>query len=366
MELISKPKSDIHSSQVSHITELDGIRGIAAIMVMLFHLPLPLTEVPWLTPFRLIFNFGQTGVDLFFVLSGFLITRILIQSRNKEHYFSRFYIRRALRIFPLYYLFLIIFYLTYDWLIGAQPITTFGIATYSLYLQNIVPLFTDRVVGPHHYWSLAVEEHFYMIWPFIVWKCSSAGLLRVIVGCVVGAAILRGIAVSWESVSTYHFTLTRIDALAMGGALALWEVHQGIRREDFKTALTLFGLGLLTSAIIFVAGGRSAGILGEVCKFTALGVLYTGLIFTVITLPTRSAIRNLLKGRTLCWIGGISYGLYVYHQWCYRVVNTIVPDMMWPLKTILCLSLPVLVATLSFRFFESPILKLKNRIPIAH
>lgn len=365
MNPVSTPRSDIRSTRVDHIPELDGIRAIAALMVMFFHLPMPTADVPWLGPIKAATVFGQSGVDLFFVLSGFLITRILLRAKRSDSYFSRFYIRRSLRIFPLYYFFLVIYYLTYPILIGRQEIGIVDIGAYALYLQNITPLFKFDPLGPNHYWSLAIEEHFYLLWPLVVRHASMQQLSWIIGVCIAGAATLRGFTFPLETVSTYHFTLTRIDALAAGAGLAVFELSRGISNRDFRAAVTLLVISLMGCVVVLAAGGRSGGAFGEIFKFTFLALLYAFFILSALTLNSQNPVRRILRFRLLAKIGAISYGLYVYHQWCYRVVAYLVPDLFWPVFMALQLILPFFVAWASFSLLERPILKLKRYFPQA-
>ena len=124
--------------------------------------------------------FGQTGVTLFFVLSGFLITRILLSTKNQDNYFSAFYARRALRIFPLYYLFLAIYFFINPFIHGEQIIPASKQWYYWVYLQNFALTFNWDSAGPMHYWSLGVEEHFYLFWPVLVYFVDTKHISKVI------------------------------------------------------------------------------------------------------------------------------------------------------------------------------------------
>jgi len=183
------------------LPELDGVRGIAVLMVIVFH-------AFWFNQFyfgesvKEVMRFailGQTGVDLFFVLSGFLITRILLATKGKKYQIRNFYIRRLLRIFPLYYMCLIIFFLVIPLLSndfsGINNIFSFHFWSYILYLQGFTFTFLNQFNGPVHFWSLAVEEHFYIFWPFFVLFFSVSGLIRtsliLIFVCIVSRIVLK-------------------------------------------------------------------------------------------------------------------------------------------------------------------------------
>ena len=161
------------NGSLSRLPCLDGIRAVAAMMVMVFHFVGHHGEPRAIVQASVI---GQTGVDLFFVLSGFLITRILLASRQSEHYFRSFYARRTLRIFPLYFGFLAIYFFLLPLLFG-EPIPPAPTQLWSwFYLENVPQTFVSlRTSGPGHFWSLAVEEHFYLIWPLLVFSLSRRG-----------------------------------------------------------------------------------------------------------------------------------------------------------------------------------------------
>ncbi len=165
--------------KIKYYKELDGVRGIAALMIMTFHFFQPIipntTTLIYINKF---IKFGQTGVSLFFVLSGFLITRILLSTKEKSGYFLTFYIRRALRIFPLYYGFLIIYYfLINPYLYNASNLSFSTQFYYWFYLQNIADTFGWAANGPFHFWSLAVEEHFYLFWPLLVYYLNDKKII---------------------------------------------------------------------------------------------------------------------------------------------------------------------------------------------
>ena len=175
--------------EIKYFKNLDGIRAIAVLMVMLSH---------FLTPLHSKFNIlqqllnkssmlGQLGVSLFFVLSGFLITRILLNTKEKKQYFKNFYVRRILRIFPLYYLFLILFYYIFPFILDTEIPKFSQQLYYFTYLQNFAITFKWDSVGPIHFWSLAVEEHFYIFWPFIIYFFKDNKVIRIIILLIVSS-----------------------------------------------------------------------------------------------------------------------------------------------------------------------------------
>ena len=176
-----------------YIPGLDGVRGMAALLIMFLHF-VPgynQNEHPYLYLLKKVSVVGQIGVPLFFVLSGFLITRILISSKHETNYFKRFYLRRAVRIFPLYYLFLVINFFIIP-LINKQAFLPWNLTKYYyLYLQNVAMTFNWKEADLPHLWSLAVEEHFYLVWPVLIYFLSHKSILKVIAGCILISLLCR-------------------------------------------------------------------------------------------------------------------------------------------------------------------------------
>src|SRR5262249_7856054 len=185
-------------------------------------------------------GFGWMGVDLFFVLSGFLITGILLNARPQPHYFRNFYVRRVLRIFPLYYGVLLALFVVAPLIFSAAglwPRVTQMLGKYAsdyeviranqawlwLYAVNLGSGVEWSFLAG--FWSLAVEEHFYLVWPFVVWWLRSPRLIAACVGCAVLALVIRVVLwrAGWagELRFLYEFTLCRMDGLALGALLAV-------------------------------------------------------------------------------------------------------------------------------------------------
>ncbi len=204
------------------VEALDGVRGIAILAVVLMHCAMfgmvrPDIATHWLTR---TLQLGWVGVDLFFVLSGFLITGILVRTKERPHYFRNFYARRALRIFPLYYVVisLLLFVLPRAATTAAEKVP------YYLYVQNFAWLWPGEGspdVARTITWSLAVEEQFYMLWPAVVWFASRRGLVRVCVAMIGVAIAMRFVFLGAGASSVYFLTPCRFDGLAAGALLAL-------------------------------------------------------------------------------------------------------------------------------------------------
>src|SRR4051812_15765629 len=213
--------------KAQHIPALDGVRGLAILLVLIFHFS-QLGYTPNPTGFRAVLQkataAGWIGVDLFFVLSGFLITSILVEAKGSQGYFRNFYMRRVLRIFPLYYGVLavaaVLGLVFYDRL----PQEYRNVFHYQgglwAYLQNFIRI---DWMGFTHFWSLAVEEHFYLVWPALVFFLSRRAAMGVCVALIAAAIAIRtGRVLNHAEIeATYTWTFCRMDCLAIGSLLAL-------------------------------------------------------------------------------------------------------------------------------------------------
>jgi peptidoglycan/LPS O-acetylase OafA/YrhL len=345
--------------ELSRIPCLDGIRAVAALMVMMFHFIGHRGESQRIMHYAVI---GQTGVDLFFVLSGFLITRILMRSKNDEHYFRTFYTRRVLRIFPLYFLFLIIFFFLLPPLLS-QPIPSFHSQIWTwLYLQNIPATFPGfQSSGPDHFWSLAVEEHFYLIWPLMVIVLSPKRFMNLVFITLAFPPVLRLIFESL-GIGVYYFTLTRMDSLAFGALLAalLGDNELGRKRFVLLFRFLLVAIPALFLPTFVLFSGDGLGWI-QVIKISLIPAFYFALIGFCLVDPSSRYLAGMFSFKWLRWLGTISYGLYVFHPTCFTIVQRFVGPVNYFIDVGLSFGLTVALAYLSFRFFESPFLRLKRR-----
>ncbi len=322
--MFSRPRDPLAHVEGSpygrHIPALDGLRGIAICGVAGSHL---FPGTPRSDAARLIasvLSFGSTGVDLFFVLSGFLITGILYDSRADPHFFKKFYARRALRIFPLYYGVLACFFL----------LTLFfgfnynrELLSLALYLQNthLIARPIYAYLGPRlplaHFWSLAVEEQFYLVWPLLVfWLYERERILVCCLASLVLCPLLRfGLALHSVGYFAIHTnTFCRADSLLAGGLLAL--LLRGPRHYlVLRWGPRLFLGGLLAALTLrsgnFVQSTASLPYaLSMGWSYTALAVASVGLLAMALH---HSFMQKLLGSASLRWLGRYSYGLYVVH-----------------------------------------------------
>lgn len=311
------------SPYARHVPALDGVRGLAILLVMASHLISgnPHNGVERLGNTAL--AFGATGVDLFFVLSGFLITGILFDSQNDQQFFRKFYARRALRILPLYYGVILV----YAIVAAVQQRSSGGeLLSLACYLQNTsliavpIALYHGAFMLPlGHFWSLAVEEQFYLVWPLLVFLLRTrTRLLAICTFSIFFCPALRYLVwIHGAAYSTVHVnTLCRADALLLGGALALCLRS---RLHDRVLSLTpwlapLVLLVFLQRAFASPANDpfvhRSAALGVVALTYSALAFGYMGLIAWALA---DSPARRLFSTRPLRFLGKYSYGLYVLH-----------------------------------------------------
>jgi peptidoglycan/LPS O-acetylase OafA/YrhL len=316
------------------LPELDGVRGIAVATVMLHHFSS--TTVPpkgiLQNAAAMLLNFGWAGVDLFFVLSGLLITGILLRTRLASNYFRSFYARRCLRIFPIAYLSIGAWF----WVV-APLFRHFHVPEYFngipsgvsypsidqfwfwLYLENWGIGHNPVAIG--HFWSLAIEEQFYTIWPLVVFlyarRMKPICIAIMAVALIVRASLLLS---GFSSDALYHYTFCRFDELAAGALLAtvLFEggATQGFRRASLMAISLLCAVVILESSSIFATPAMS--VFGP----SLLAVSFAGLLSLAMAPPPW--LTAALSARPLRALGKYSYAMYVFHYPIILVVRQVV------------------------------------------
>ena len=348
------------SDAIAHIPFLDGVRALAALMVMTFHFVGRHGEPAIVRQVAVI---GQTGVELFFVLSGFLITRILLAAKGAPHFFATFYARRALRIFPLYYGFLLFFFFVQPHIFTTE-VSPSGTQIWAwLYLQNVPMTFSNAPVGgPGHFWSLAVEEHFYFVWPLAIAYLTRRQTWFFLAGVLVAPVLFRFLFLE-NGIPVFYFTLTRLDSLGYGALLAL------ISTSDFSIVVltrwfraALIGLTILLIPSFAVLSGSHYEWL-QVVKLSLIPALYFAFLGFCIFDPLSSRLTRMLSVAPLRWIGSISYGLYVFHILCFITVYKLAPSLSLISDFFASFLLTFLIAGLSYRYLESPILRCNRFFP---
>lgn len=346
-----------------HFPALDGLRALAFLMVFGHHY----LSIWW----------GWVGVDLFFVLSGFLITGILYDTQEDPHRYRNFYIRRALRIFPLYYgiillcLPMIVASLPWSWIVWPAYLGNFAQfgAHVPYEIQAFAPSFPlggERAcLYLGHFWSLCVEEQFYLIWPAVVFTVRDRQkLLRIcafsVPICLTLRALCAWLAPYWlvhDRELLYRATPLRIDALLMGGLLAL--LIRGPERETALRVMRRSGPFALAAALLWLTMKHSSSMVWLATFVDTLSLVLIG----VAIQP--GFVSRILQWRPLRWLGGIIYGLYVYHDIPYRqygwMARHLSPNHSRALGAVIALLTTVLVSWLSYHLYESRFLRLKDR-----
>jgi peptidoglycan/LPS O-acetylase OafA/YrhL len=306
--------------------ELDSLRGIAVLGVLFFHgFRAEYGELPF-TGMRRIFlaatQPGAFGVNLFFVLSGFLITGILLDSRDRPDYYRRFYTRRALRILPAYYSLLLLLGLMH------QASAAF-IGLSFIYLSNITGLL-GVPMAYHPLWSLAVEEHYYIIWPTVVRSLRPRYLAAFSLGLCVLTPLARAIAFHYGHLQGREwFTWFSADGLAAGSLLALSLRTSIPRKQVAAGAIVLMAM----PAVLLIAGAHFGvlsrqDILGASLQLTLVNVFFAGLLISFLLLGSGPQ-TGWVNSSALQFSGYISYGLYLIHPLLFRVYNNLARAF-WP------------------------------------
>jgi peptidoglycan/LPS O-acetylase OafA/YrhL len=374
--------SGVSRPSARHVTSLDGFRGIAFLLVFARHYSLTSH-----TTSRVMQNAmamgqgGWVGVDLFFTLSGLLITGILLDTREQAGYFRKFFARRALRIFPLYYgVLLVLFLLTpvlhLQW--------RWGDWAYVFYAGNFAYCWdsTLALIKPDvtlmHLWSLAVEEQFYLVWPLVIYLLGSKrAVARVCVSLSLGALVLRAVLLSAMPVDrayewSYAMLPTHADGLLYGALAAVavrsWSVTaiQPIaRRMCVAAAAALVG-------IYAVAGFNFYSRLMILAGFPVLGILFATTLLQA--LEPRTWASRLGGLRALRFFGKYSYGLYVFHILFSPVLSRFQPMLQRATHSVVLGALVYIgltfagtcvMAVLSYQLYESRWLRLKGRFAYA-
>jgi peptidoglycan/LPS O-acetylase OafA/YrhL len=330
--------ADVVDSQVPgagvRVPVFDGVRGVAILAVIVYHS----LEVYGTPADRFVSHFtsaGWLGVDLFFVLSGFLITGILLDTKGEGGFFRNFYARRTLRIFPLFYATVFVMAFALPIIHSLGPMTSGSSSdTFDRLWRNQLWLWTYthnflQARGPHnlpglgHLWSLAVEEQFYLLWPLVVFVTPRRRILAVALGTSLAVIILRGAlaAAGVDAWSLRQWTFTRADALLLGGAAAIIirtpAVWARVRR--WVTPVFLTAMGVL---VMFVAVRGSMLLDSEFSAEFVYPIAAIGFAALMLRLCDTEPSR-LLSAKWLRTIGFYSYAMYVFHWPISRAFPTV-------------------------------------------
>lgn len=381
------------SNASPRIPELDGVRGLAILLVLVWHYVI-YPRYDWLYYYApntaVALSLTWSGVDLFFVLSGFLLGGILLEQRSAPHYFKAFYARRFFRILPLYWFSLLVFLACRLWLGGkpafawllAQPLPVWAYASFT---QNFVVAQTGAY-GANWLsvtWSLAVEEQFYLFLPLLLRWVPLRVLPWLLSALIVSAPAWRWWLFHHHAqpvAATYTLTVCRMDQLLLG-VLCAYLLRQPVSGAWLRAKarwlvgglfilLALLGAGIAIHRLPGIGfAGMAFGSFGlTVYGYSLLALLYSGVLLLVVTQP-RSALARVCRWRWLRWLGGIAYAVYLFHQvfngLCHALLRQQAPRLLDgtdALLTLLALVLTLLTASLTWRWLEKPWLMRGQRV----
>jgi peptidoglycan/LPS O-acetylase OafA/YrhL len=354
---------------------LEGIRGYAFLLVFLIHYTAVAVRPTnlYLYPFFLLNHTAWFLVPIFFVLSGFLITRILLNTQDRDGYFRVFYFRRAIRVLPLYYLTLFVLAA----IVAVQHWQFHrGWILYLVYLENFKfsALQNEGHFNTAHLWSLALEEQFYLIWPVIIWFLRSEKTILRFCYSFVGASFALRLAWPLFNIPynmAYFYSFTRADAIILGAILA---IHYQ-RRTHWKQTISLakvfvpFTWLAIVVVVLIRGNGLTTDYLGVAAMIPAQNFL--GLGFVILALEPGTVVHRLCSKNLICRVGRLSYGLYIFHllygNYFYVTVTAQAATYMpfWIAKTIstsLALATTFALAILAYRFIEEPAMRWKDKV----
>jgi peptidoglycan/LPS O-acetylase OafA/YrhL len=366
------------------VPALDGVRGLAIVLVLVSHFRLGTTPTVADRVYETVALAGNSGVDLFFVLSGFLITGILLDAKDAERgaYFKNFYARRALRILPLYYG--VVASMALVWPLVHAPTAAWRLFHqnqwwYWLHATNILFAKTETLGMPYrtsHFWSVAVEEQFYLVWPIVVWYSSRRRLLHICVGCAVLALVLRIALTPLDNFEwIYTLPVTRMDTLVAGAALAVLARGPGGLTPYRGVATRVGGLAVAVWGALYVWSSLSPS---AAPVFRTLG--YSAIVVTyacLVTLALTTSWGGPMSAPILRFFGKYSYGMYVFHfpllffmGPIYAVAAAVpllggshLPSQL--VFVVLATALTSAVAFVSWHVYERHFLALKRYFPVA-
>lgn len=331
----------------AHIPQLDGLRAVAASLVLLQH---SAHDFPKVRVFECVDRYGMAGIQLFFVLSGFLITNILLDTKNEPDYFRNFFARRALRLYPLYYGTLGFV------MIGAVIFHRFSGIPWWIYLLYLSNLFSTPAGAPAALgtlWSLGVEEQFYLVWAVFVRLFTERAVVRVSACTVILIPLIRLLGLL-----SFHNTLLQVDALAAGALIACFQPQLTKWRTWAAVAAFTFPLGI----------ALPHGLLNEISReFQVISA--AGILVLLLTVSEASVLRQLFSNRFARYVGTVSYGIYLLHSYVFnafratRLEQNVARNGSFIEASLLLLveySIVLTLASISYYAFERPFLRLKR------
>ena len=382
--MIAAAGPDRDNPESGRLLPLDGIRGLAVLIVIVHNAAwiAGSSDQLLLKATTALTASGWLGVQLFFALSGFLITGILLDAKGKPRFFRSFYLRRTLRIFPLYYTVIALTVFVAP-LVAWSPEWVASVRQnqwpYWVYLSNWTEPFKHGIHGLSHLWSLAVEEQFYLVWPLVVWLTARRGLVALCVAMIVGTPFIRlGIRLADLPLeAAYMFTVARWDALAAGALVATLLRDPGGRALLHRWQARVAGAAgaALAALVLRQHGFHSEDIPNQVIGQSLIAILSAALLAyaAVSTAPVPPRLHSALSSTGLRTLGKYSYAMYVFHFPIHHALKLLLTDVVMgadtPMRLVRLLGYLVLVITLTFiaaliswRVIEQPFLDLKDRV----
>lgn len=367
---------------MKRVAALDGLRGLAILMVLGHNFDPDAHGSGLLVRMLTIpLDIGWTGVQLFFVLSGYLITYGLMEDQASPHYFRSFFIRRTLRIFPLYFATLLLLLVVLPRFITLPP----GLAHEReqqvwlwLYLSNWTAPLGLGGGGLPHFWSLAVEEQFYLIWPFVVHRRRPAEVFWISAAVILTSLLARtgSLAAGMDPKVVYTWTIYRIDALAVGSLIAaLMRMPDAKNRVGSNAGAMLVAACMIWSAgLIVTRGFPRLTFISQTLGYSLLAVVFGLMVLAAVTVQQSDSVwwLRLLRTRWLGSFGKYSYALYVIHKPLHDLIG--IPLLQRTFGSgpigmgasaaymICATSASLAAAAISFHFFERHFLTLKERL----
>lgn len=329
------------------LRQVDSLRAFAVLAVLVHHF-LPMGR--WIPEGFL--TLGLLGVRFFFTLSGFLITGILLRRPTV----GTFYLRRALRIFPAYYLCIFVLFA-----VGAVDMRQ-NLLWHASYLSNVLFTLKNSFTGTGHFWSLAVEEQFYLVWPWLVLKLPARQAWKLAVGAVLFTLVYKTVIAFTlgEHLAGALLPFACLDSLGLGALLACFSFDERLKpyRSRFLRAAVVFGSLIVAGQIVIYAVGRGTRI------FYSTSFLGVSLIFTwLVGKAADGKLWKLIEARPLVYTGKISYGLYLWHMFMPALVIRLLgyDPGTWKLAAFATI-LTFAVAATSWKLVEGPLNALKDRV----
>lgn len=359
-----------------HVPALDGLRGLAILLVIPHNADAFSAAASFMWPAAMVAHAGWVGVQLFFVLSGFLITSNLLDSQQSANYYSSFFARRILRIFPLYYGVLFVGLVILPHLVTLSPQAS---ATHShqiwlwTFLVNWFQPFGKGTYGFPHFWSLAIEEQFYLLWPFLIHRRTPRAVWKLCAGIIIAAFAIRAgmLAAGAKSEMLYMFTVSRMDALAAGAACAalLRAPAANALLRRYESRYWIIGCALAAAALAITRVFEIYAVTTFTIGYPLISAAFAFLLLAALAPASgfTSIYQSVLNFAPLRAVGKYSFAMYVFHMPLQLAVGPRVLPALQSTSVLYPLLYPLLITLLSFvaafasyHLYEKHFLKLKR------